>query len=89
MGTITWQAGQHRLRLAGRFEEGDRGAVEDALAAIGDPGPVFIVDLTAVDSLDPSVVEILAACERAEGCRVSVLRRSGSEVDRMLSERGA
>lgn len=89
MGTISWEAGHHRLRLAGAWGEDERRVVEDALAAVGDPGRVLILDLTAVESLAPPVAEVVAACVATDGCRVSALRRHGSDVDRVLSELGA
>lgn len=87
MCTITWEAGQHRLRLAGTCDEDDRGTVEEALAAFGDQGPVLIIDLTALETLPPPVAEVIvAACDRPDDRRVSVLRRHGTDVDRVLKE---
>jgi hypothetical protein len=89
MCTITWEERQHRLRLSGTCDEGDREAVEEALEAVGDPGSVLIVDLTAVASLAQPVAEsIVTACDRTGGCRVSILRRHGSDVDRVLRSLG-
>lgn len=89
VGTIIWEAGQHRLRLAGDCGPDDRAAVEEALAAAGDQDRFLILDLTAVETLSEPVADAVAsACARADGCRVSVLRHLGTEVDRQLSERG-
>ncbi|MFC7496107.1 MULTISPECIES: hypothetical protein [unclassified Nocardioides] len=89
MCTITWEPTQRRLRLAGACTEGDRAALEDALAEVADAGPVLIVDLTAVDSLAPAAAEaIVATCGHSRGCRVSVLRRHSSDVDRVLRDLG-
>lgn len=89
LGTITWEAGQHRLRLAGSCGEEDRSAVADALAAVGDPGRVLIIDLTAVESLARPVAEVVAdICADAQDRRISVLRRHGTDVDRVLNEVG-
>ncbi|MDF1606247.1 hypothetical protein [Nocardioides sp. YIM 152315] len=89
MRAITWEPSQHRLRLAGRCGGDDLATVEEALAAVAGRRPVLILDLTAVVSLAPSVAEaIVAACDRSDGCRVSVLRRHGGDVDRVLRELG-
>ena len=86
MCTIRWESTQRRLRLAGRCEDEDREAVQDALAACEGGGRVLIIDMTAVTSLAPSVAEvILSARDLAEGCRVSVLRRKGSAVEEVLA----
>jgi hypothetical protein len=90
MCTISWEAGQHRLRLAGECTEDDKGAVEDALATYGEQHEgVLIIDLTGVRTLAPEVAEVIvAACDHQDRCRVNVLRRHGTQVDRVLSEVG-
>lgn len=89
MCTITWEGGQHRLRLAGECTQDDRDDVQAALSAYGE-GDVLIVDLTAVRSLAPEVAEVIAAvCDRHGRCRTNVLRRRGTQVDRVLRELGA
>lgn len=91
MCMISWEAGQHRLRLAGECTEYDRGAVEAAIASHGEQrAGVLIIDLTGVRVLAPEVAEVIvAACGHAARTRVNVLRRLGTQVDRVLSERGA
>lgn len=90
MATITWEPTQHRLRLAGTCGEEDRPAVERTLAGLEDEQPVLIIDLTAVQDLAVPVAKaIVTACDRPDDCRVSVLRRHGSQVDDVLRRLGA
>jgi hypothetical protein len=90
MGTIMWEPTQHRLRLGGSCGEEDRPVVERTLAGLEDEQPVLIIDLPAVEALAPPVAEVIvAACDRPDDCRVSVLRRHGSQVDRVLRTLGA
>lgn len=91
MCTISWEAGQHRLRVAGECTEQDRSAVEAAIATYGEQQEgVLIIDLTGVRTLAPEVAQVIvAACGNPVGCRVNVLRRHGTQVDRVLTEVGA
>lgn len=87
MATIAYEATCHRLRVSGRCAESERSAIEDAIVECGRRERVLIVDLSAVEWLDPFVAEgIACACGRLTECRVSVLRRHGTEVDRVLKE---
>jgi anti-anti-sigma regulatory factor len=89
---IRIERAQHRVRIEGDCAPDDAEAVQRAITSVsdetGEPVPV-IVDLSRVQRLDSEVAEAISrACEHAECSRVSVLRRCGSEVDRVLSSAG-
>ncbi|MFT4081780.1 MAG: hypothetical protein QM638_04270 [Nocardioides sp.] len=84
MCTILYEAEQRRLRLTGRCLPDDGPRVADAIAVWTVQRRGLIVDLTALESLTAEVAAELLTAARDRSRRVSIVRRSGSDVDRAL-----
>jgi len=87
MCTIDYESSHHRLRVSGRCGDGAAEAIRDAIGAFGRGTDRLIVDLTALTELSDEVAAaIVAAGDDVAPCRVTVTRKHGTDVDRMLSE---
>jgi hypothetical protein len=87
MCRIDYESSQHRLRVAGRCQAGDIGSVTDAIEAFGRKGSTLIVDLTALTGCPAELARaIMESAQSLSPRRVSVLRKHGTEVDRLLIE---
>jgi hypothetical protein len=87
MCTISYSAEQHRLRLEGRCGDADAERIAEAVTTLGDGATVLIIDLTALQTLPPSVAQaMLKARDELGSCRVTMLRRAGTDVDVLLAE---
>ena len=86
MCTIDYEARHHRLRVSGRCGDDAATAIREAISTFGRDSERLIVDLTALTSLSDEVAAaIVAAGEEVSPCRVTVVRKHGSDVDRLLS----
>ncbi len=87
MSTLCYEAQHHRLRVAGTCGDDDAPRIREAVLSRARSGEALIVDLTAVTALTPNAARaLLDAQKAAEPCRVSMLRKRGSVVDRRLQE---
>jgi hypothetical protein len=87
MCTIEYEANHHRLRVSGRCGDDAASAIRDAIDAFGRGHERLIVDLTALTGItDDVAAAIVAAGEAIAPCRVTVTRKHGSEIDRLLSD---
>jgi hypothetical protein len=87
MGTLSYDEQHRRLRVIGKCGEDEARRVCEALRDFARPGRPLIVDLTAVTVVTADVGRALVdAATAAADCRVTLLRKSGSAVDRCLRE---
>jgi hypothetical protein len=89
MAEIAFEGGLRRLRIAGPCTAQDSTALREAVRSHGRSAARLTVDLTGVPSIAPEVVSALADTVgdvEAGGCRVTILRKCSSDVDRALRE---
>lgn len=87
MCTIDYEASHHRLRVSGRCGDDAATAIRDAIDAFGRGSDRLIVDLTAITEVTDEVASaIVTAGEEVAPCQVTVMRKHGTDVDRLLSE---
>lgn len=87
MCTIDYEASHHRLRVSGRCGDDAATAIRDAIGAFGRGSDRLIVDLTALtDVTDEVAAAVVTAGDQLAPCRVTVVRKHGTDVDRLLSE---
>lgn len=85
MCTIDYEAEQRRLRVAGTCRDTDAEQIRDAIDVFGRRGDRLIVDLTGLTDLDHGfATAVLGAIDELHPRQVTVLRKHGSEVDRLL-----
>jgi len=85
MTTLDYEAEHHRLRITGVCRDDDAPALADVVSRLSRASVTLIVDLTAVSAMTPEVARSLVTSQTAaERCRVTLLRKSGSMVDRRL-----
>lgn len=89
MCTIDYESDQCRLRVAGACHNLDAQQIRDAIEVFGRRGDRLIVDLTALTTLDPDVARALLDAVDGLPRPVTVLRKHGTEVDRLLSDGSA
>lgn len=86
MCTIDYEARHHRLRVSGRCGDDAARAIREAIGRFGRGRERLILDLTALTEIgDDVAAAILAAREDVSPCLVTVVRKHGSDVDRLLS----
>lgn len=88
MVSISYEVASRRVRIEGACRGPDGAAVAEAIRVRTDAAGTLKVDLSAATELDAQVaVAIVAQKREAErlGRRLSVVRRGGSDVDRVLS----
>ncbi len=87
MTDIAYEADGRRLRVEGRCR--DARPVCDALETFTRDAATLTVDLTRVTEMDAHTAStIVDAIRTAEGrgCRVTVVRKHGSDVDALLEQ---
>ncbi|WP_309646925.1 hypothetical protein [Nocardioides sp.] len=88
MVSISYEDSSRRVRIEGACRGEDGAAVAEALRSLPCRGGTLKVDLSATTELDTEVAAAIVAQQREaerRGLRVNVLRRCGSEVDRVLA----
>jgi len=87
MCRIDYEARQRRLRVAGRCLADDIKSVTDAIEAFGRDGSTLIVDLTALTACPAEFAQaVVESAGKLSPRRVNLLRKHGTEVDRMLTD---
>ena len=87
MCTIDYEARRRRLRISGRCGgDNDAATIRDAIDTFSRQGDKLIVDLTALTDLSDDVAIAIVEARKKVPCDVTVLRKHGTEVDRLLSE---
>ena len=89
MAEIAFEGGLRRLRIAGPCTAQDSTALCEAVDSHGRAAARLTIDLTGVPSIESQVLSALTdtvAAVEAEGCRVTILRKSSSDVDHALRE---
>lgn len=85
MRTLSYEPQHPRLRVAGVCRDDDATHLHEAVLAFASHGTSLIVDLTAVTEATDDVARALLAAQVASGtCRVTLVRKSDSSVDRRL-----
>ena len=87
MRALSFEPEHHRLRVAGRCGDDDVRQIQEAVGSHARSASALIVDLTAVTEVSAGVARALvAARSAADGCRVTLVRKSDSAVDRSLRQ---
>ncbi|GAA1808061.1 hypothetical protein GCM10009795_061590 [Nocardioides hankookensis] len=89
MAEIVYEGGLRRLRIAGTCTARESAAVREAVEHYGRSAPRLTVDLTGVATIASEVASALVSSVddvEAAGCRVTILRKRESHVDRALRE---
>lgn len=87
MCTIDYEARRRRLRISGRCgSDDDAAAIRDAIDTFSRKGDTLILDLTALTDLSGDVAAVIVEAGNEVACDVTVLRKHGTEVDRVLTE---
>jgi hypothetical protein len=89
MAALSYDEQQRRLRVSGECDDGDAPRISEAVLTLARPGETLIIDLTAVTGMTNKVARaLLRAQGAAEGCRITLLRKSDGPVDRRLHDAG-
>ncbi len=87
MCTIDYEAKRRRLRISGRCGgDSDAATIRDAIDTFSRKGDTLIVDLTALTGLSGAAASAIVEAREKVPCDVTVLRKHGTEVDRLLTE---
>jgi len=87
MSTLSYEAQQRRLRVAGPCGNEDAPRLREAVLSLARQSDLLIVDLTAVTEASSEVGRALLSAQDAAGrCRITLVRKSGSRVDACLRE---
>lgn len=87
MVSISFESSTGRMRLEGACREQDTAMICEALQTFSHLAVTLKVDLSAATRLDAEVAAALVDEKRRverEGCRLSLVRRRGSDADQAL-----